>query len=34
MFAEPVYHPAAGQMKMKQAKKQVSYKDVILFIAK
>jgi hypothetical protein len=34
MFADPVYHPAAGQMKMIQAKKQVSYKDVILSIAK
>jgi hypothetical protein len=34
MFAEPVYHPAAGQMKMMQAKKQVSYKDVILPITK
>jgi hypothetical protein len=34
MFAEPVYHPAAGQMKMKQANNQVSYKDVILSIAK
>jgi hypothetical protein len=34
MFAEPVYHPAAGLMKMMQVKKQVPYKDVILFIAK
>jgi hypothetical protein len=34
MFAEPVYHPAAGQMKMMQVKKQVSYKDVILSITK
>jgi hypothetical protein len=34
MFAEPVYHPAAGSIIMIQSKKQVSYKDVILSIAK